>query len=196
MLRYLLGIFLVQIATIALVLLAPTDLQGANLLSLIIPLLVIGFVAAFWFSSLAHLMRKDELHRADKAFAKEREKIKVNAERAKTRVVKQAQKEVASEARTTHARANFKVGATFAAAIGMGGLMLLTQFLTIGLLMMATSGGALAGYVYRGRKETRLALPADASSITPRLVHATKSASKSIVKLIPPLLKREKKQAE
>jgi uncharacterized membrane protein YbhN (UPF0104 family) len=180
---------MVQLATVALVLLAPPNLQGISLLRLIVPLLVIGFVAAFWFSSLAHLLRKDELHKADKAFAKEREKIKVSAERAKTRVVKQAQKEVAKEARNTHAKANFKVGATFAAAIGVGALMLLTQFLTIGLLMMTTSGGALAGYLYRGRKQTRAALPSDNDS-NAKLIEA-----KSITKLLPPLLKRDKQKS-
>ncbi len=164
MLKYLFGILLVQAATVALVLLAPAGLYGIGLLRLIIPLAFIGFVAAFWFSSLAHHLRKDQLSKVNEKFAKEREHIRVNAERAKARVMKQAQKEVAKEARVTHAKANFKVGATFAGAIGMGALLLLTQFLTIGIVLLTTSGGALAGYVYRGRKQNRMALKTDASA--------------------------------
>ncbi|MEA1889267.1 MAG: hypothetical protein U9N50_05725 [Pseudomonadota bacterium] len=163
MLKYLFGILLVQIATVALVLLASPDLQGQGLLRLIIPLVFIGFVAAFWFSSLAHHLRKDHLFKANENFAKEREKINVNAERAKARVMKQAQKDVAKEAKVAHAKANFKVGATFAAAIGAGALMLMTQFLTIGIVLLATSGGALAGYLYRGRNEDRAVLNSDDS---------------------------------
>ncbi|MEE9350937.1 MAG: hypothetical protein V3U78_01650 [Thiotrichaceae bacterium] len=164
MFKYLLGIILVQIATVVLVLLAPPDLEGIGLLRLIIPIAFIGFVAAFWFSSLAHHLRKDHLNQASAKFAKEREHIRVNAERAKARVMKDAQKEVAKEARVTHAKANFKVGATFAGAIGLGALLLLTQFLTIGIVLLTTSGGALAGYVLRGRKENKVALEADNAS--------------------------------
>jgi len=158
MLKYLFGILLVQVVTVVLVLLAPPDLQGIGLLRLIIPLVFIGCVVAFWFSSMAHHLRKDELSQVNEKFAKERENIRVNAERAKARVMKQAQKEVAKEVRVTHAKANFKVGATFAGAIGFGALLLLTQFLTIGIILLTTSGGVLAGYLYRGRKESRVAM--------------------------------------
>lgn len=152
MLKYLSGILLVQIVTVVLVLLAPDDLQGLGILRLIIPLLFVGFMAAFWFSSMAHHLRKDELAKAKLRFAREREELKVKAERAKTRVVKQAQKDIAKEARSTHAKANFKVGASFAGAIGFGSLLLLTQFLTVGIVLLATSGGALGGYLYRGQR--------------------------------------------
>ncbi|CAA6823661.1 MAG: Unknown protein [uncultured Thiotrichaceae bacterium] len=152
MLKYLLGILLVQIVTVVLVLLAPSDLQGLGVLRLIIPLLFVSFITAFWFSSLAQHLRKDELARVKDKFAREREDLRVKAERAKTRVVKQAQQDIAKEARSTHAKANFKVGATFAGAVGFGSLLLLTQFLTIGVVLLATSGGALGGYLYRGKK--------------------------------------------
>ncbi len=187
MIKYLIGIFLVQIATVVLVLLAPPALEGIGLLRLAIPIVFIGFVAAFWFSSQAEHLRKDHLSKAHAHFAKEREKIKVNAERAKTRVVKAAQKEVAREARITHARANFKVGATFAAAIGAGALLLLTQFLTIGLLLMAMSGGAFAGYLFRGRKEARTAIASDDSGGDAKLVEGKSLTKKIFPKLLPKL---------
>ena len=153
MLKYFTAILLIQMITVVLVLLAPDDLQGIGWLRLALPLLLISVVAAFWFNSMASHLRKDHLARADRRFAKEREKIRVNAERAKTRVVKQAQKDIAREAKTTHAKASFKVGAAFAGAIGAGALMLLIGSMTLGLSILTTAGGALGGYLYRARKE-------------------------------------------
>lgn len=183
MLKYLLGILLVQVVTVVLVLLAPSDLRGLGILRLIIPLLFVGFMAAFWFSSMAQHLRKDELARAKEQFAREREDLKVKAERAKTRVVKQAQQDIAKEARSTHAKANFKVGATFAGAIGFGSLLLLTQFLTVGIILLATSGGALGGYLYRGK---RLKKALASSDNQPKII-----AQKPVAKIKPKLLKKK-----
>lgn len=160
MLKYLFGIVLVQAATVVVVLLAPADLQGAGLLRVIVPVLVIGFLAAFWFSSLAHHLRKDHLAKVSEQFARERENLRVNAERSKARAMKQAQKDIVKEARTAHAKANFKVGAAFAGVIGAGALLLLTQFLTVGIIALSTGAGALGGYLYRGRQEKAAALAA------------------------------------
>ena len=169
MLKYFSAILLIQVITVVLVLLAPDDLQGIGWLRLALPLLLICVVAAFWFNSMASHLRKDHLARADRRFAKEREKIRVNAERAKTRVVKQAQKDIAREAKTTHAKASFKVGAAFAGAIGAGALMLLIGSMTLGLSILTTAGGALGGYLYRARKEINskdaLAAPGEAKMI-------------------------------
>jgi hypothetical protein len=153
MFKFLPGILLIQAATITLVLLAPEELQGMGWLRLIVPILFISFVSAFWFYSMAEHRSKDHIAKVSNQFAKEREALKVNAERAKTRVVKQAQKDIAKEARITHAKANFKVGAAFAGALGAGALMLLTEFMTLGLLTMTTAGGALGGYLLRAKKE-------------------------------------------
>ena len=154
MIRFLLGIILVQIATVALVLLAP-ELHGFGWLRLFIPLLVIGFFAAFWFSSMAKHKTKDEVSAATEQHAREKEKIQLNAERAKTRLVKKTQEQIAKESRSAHNKANFKVGAAFAGTIGMGALMLLTELLTLGLLTISTAGGALGGYVWRSKKGSK-----------------------------------------
>ncbi len=153
MFRFLLGILLIQIATVALVMLAPENLQGIAWLRLLIPLLVVAFFSAFWFSSIATHKSKDDVSQLKAQHAQEREKIKINAERAKTRMMKKTQQQIAREAKLTHGKANFKVGATLAAAMGFGALMLLTEMLTLGIMTMTTAGGALGGYFYRGRKE-------------------------------------------
>jgi hypothetical protein len=166
MLKYLLGIILVQAATVIVVLLAPADLQGTGLLRVIVPVLVIGFLAAFWFTSMAHHLRKDHLARISEEFAREREKLRVNAERSKTRAMKQAQKDIAREVRTTHAKANFKVGAAFSGIIAVGALLMLTQFLTVGIIALSTAAGALGGYIYRSRQyKASLAPPAEGQLI-------------------------------
>ena len=155
MLKYFFGILAVQIATVALVLVAP-DLQGVGWLRLLIPLLVVGFFTAFWFNSIASHKSKDEVFEAKAEHAREREKIQLNAERAKTRLVKKTQQQIAKESKIAHSKANFKVGAAFAGTIGAGALMLLTELLTMGLLTISTAGGALGGYVMRARKESNL----------------------------------------
>ncbi len=155
MFRFLIGIVVIQLATIALVMLAPKDLQGIAWLRLLVPLFVVAIFSAFWFSSIANHKSKDDLSNLQAKHAQEREKLKVNAERAKTRMVKKTQQQISKEAKLTHGKANFKVGATLAGAMGFGALMLLTEMLTLGIMTITTAGGALGGYLYRGNKERK-----------------------------------------
>lgn len=104
--------------------------------------------------------RQDELLSLKESHAKEREKIRINAERAKHRVTKEAQKQVEKEIRRTSAKANFKVGAAVAGAIGIGGLLVLTQFVTLGVMVLTTAGGTMGGYLLRYKQErTKQSLP-------------------------------------
>ncbi len=155
MLRFLIGIIIIQIATVSLVLLAPDDLEGIAWLRLIVPLIVVAFFAAFWFASIANHKSKDDLSSLQAKYAKEREKLQVNAERAKTRIVKKTQQQIAKEAKLAHGKANFKVGATLAGAMGFGALMLLTEMFTLGIMTITTAGGALGGYLYRANKDRK-----------------------------------------
>lgn len=98
-------------------------------------------------------MRQDEILRLKEAHASEREKIRVSAERAKLRATKEAQKQVEKEIRRTSAKANFKVGAAVTGAIGLGGLLVLTQFVTLGAMVLTTAGGTLGGYLLRYKQE-------------------------------------------
>ena len=155
MIRFLIGIFIIQAATVALVMLAPDDLQGIAWLRLLIPLFVVAVFSAFWFSSIANHKSKDELSNLQARHAQEREKLQVNAERAKTRMMKKTQQQIAKEAKIVHGRASFKVGATLAGAMGFGALMLLTEMLTLGIMTITTAGGALGGYLYRANKDRK-----------------------------------------
>jgi len=186
MLKFIPGILLLQVITIALVLIAPADLANWGWLRLAIPVLIIGFLTAFWFGSIAAHQRKNEISRLNESHAKERETIRVNAERAKTKLVKQAQRKTLQEVRRSSRRANIKIGLAFAGAAGLGGLLILTQFMSLGLLTLTTVGGALGGYLLRIRQEKgKLHLPHKGQD-TPRVINATPNKTKQPTRIEPP----------
>lgn len=153
MLRYLPGILLLQLATVGITLLLEAPNDAKTWLILLIPVLLLGVFSAFWFASISKNKTQDEITKVSLSFAKERESLRVNAERAKTRLVEKTHKQIASEARKTHGKANFKVGAAFAAAVGAGVVMIAIEVMTLGLMTLTTAGGALGGYIARARKE-------------------------------------------
>jgi hypothetical protein len=153
MLKFICGILLLQAITIALVLIAPKDLANWGWLRLAIPVLIAGLLTAFWFGSIAARQRKDKISRLKELHAKERETIRVDAERAKSKLVKQAQHKTLQEVRRASRRANIKIGLAFAGAAGLGGVLILTQFMSLGILTLATVGGATGGYLLRIRQE-------------------------------------------
>jgi Flp pilus assembly protein TadB len=110
-------------------------------------------LTAFWFGSIAARQRKDKISRLKEHHAKERESIRVNAERAKREMVKQAQRKTLQEVKRASTRANIIIGLAFAGATGLGALLILTQFMTLGWLTLAAAGGALGGYLLRIRQE-------------------------------------------
>ena len=137
---------------------------------------VISFLAAFWFASAAGHFRKDALARVRENFSREREQIRIKAEREKTKVIKQSHQEIAKERSRAQNKANFKVGASVATAVGLGALMLLTQFVTIGLLTLTTAGGALGGYLFRARQDHAERLGAEPKRLGARIRRATRPA--------------------
>ncbi len=153
MLKFIPGVLLLQLITFALVVIAPDDLSNWGWLRLAAPILIAGFLTAFWFGSIAAYQRKDAIGRLKEDHAKERETIRVNAERAKTRLVKQTQQKAMREVRRSSRQSNIRVGLGFAAAAGLGSLLLLTQFVSVGLLVLTTAGGGLGGYLLRLRQD-------------------------------------------
>jgi hypothetical protein len=186
MLKFIPGVLLLQVITIALVLIAPADLQNWGWLQLVIPVLIAGFLTAFWFGSIAAHQNKDEMNRLKEHYAKERETIRVNAERAKSKLVKQAQRKTMREMRRSATRANIKIGLGFAGVTGLGGLLLLTQYMSLGLLTLTTVGGALAGYLLRIRQEReRVNLPPKRQDTT-RIINTIQNESKQSKRLKSP----------
>ena len=154
MLKYLLGILIIQAATVAMTLAAIKSDDQELWLSVLLLGLLITLVTAFWFASIAGHAKKDALANAKDEFSKEREKLRVNAERQKTRLLRKSHEEIRKETNRAHARSSFKLGAGFIGIVAAGSLMIFSQLLTLGLLTLAVGGGALGGYLMRVRQET------------------------------------------
>lgn len=154
LIRYLIGIFLLQGVTGLLVYTAlRTDWQNTWPLYLILGAAV-GTMAALWFSAIAGAGRHHVVARAAQRFSKEREQIRVKAEQQRI-------KDVSKIAKATRgglgAGMGLKSGVAVGGAVGLGVAMMLTQFVTLGLLTVATAGGAALGYGVRVRQEKLIA---------------------------------------
>ena len=154
LLKYLIGVLFVQGVTVLLVVTAfRTDLAQTGLLFLLLNL-AIGALTAFWFTSMAEGVRKQALTRAKEGFAREREKIRVQAEKDKTKEVRNSQRRVDREKQRAQQKGNIrKTGLMIGGAAGVGVFLVLTQFVTLGLLTLTTAGGAALGYGVRARQE-------------------------------------------
>lgn len=153
MFRYLPGILIVQIATVAMLLAGVKSGDPELWIAIGVLALIIGVVTAFWFGSIAGHIKKDAVARAREAFSLERENLRLNAERQKSRILKKSHAQLLKETNRVHARTSFKLGAGFIAIVAAGAFLIFSQFLTLGLLMLSTGGGALAGYLIRARQE-------------------------------------------
>jgi hypothetical protein len=153
LLKYLIGVLVVQGVTVLLVVTAyRTDLEKTGILFLMLNL-AIGALTAFWFTSMAEGTRKQALSRAKEGFAREREKIRVRAEKEKTKEVRNSQRQINREKSRARTGSNLKTGLMLGGAAGVGLVMVLTQFVTLGLLTLTTAGGAALGYGLRARQD-------------------------------------------
>ena len=158
MLKFLPGILLIQLITTGLIVLIFKWLENIEIvITLASFTLIVGFLTAFWFAAIARSMQKEQLSRMKDRHARDREKILLHAERDKASIATKSYQKIAQETQRIHSKANFKVAAAFTAAATVGGIMLVTQFITVGLMLMVGSGSGLAGYLMRIRQE-RLAL--------------------------------------
>lgn len=162
--RFFFAVFLIQLVTIGLFYAAMQAGLDHRQLILTIGLLELLFalLASFWLHAIARQHHQEQVDALKEAHAREREAIRVHAERQKTRFISRKQKEIARQQRRTETTANLKIGLIFTASILFGAAMLYTQLVTFGLLVLSTSGGALAGYLLRGRRLARtknMALP-------------------------------------
>jgi Flp pilus assembly protein TadB len=117
--------------------------------------LAAGFFASLWVASLSRSDRREAQMRAESKLAQERERHKRLSEKARVKAADTARKEGQREARRGRAGANIKLGGAVAGMVGLGVLLLLTQFLSLGVLLVSSSGGAVAGYLFRARQEAR-----------------------------------------
>lgn len=152
MLKFLPPLLVLQTFTASVWWLAP-HLHGWAWLGLAV-LASLGLIlTAAWVQSLAQQQCQATIATLKECHAQEREKLRVTAERAKQKVIREAQQTALQEVRQATAQANLKVGMAFAGAAGIAGLLLLTQFMLLGLVALAATGGAAGGYMLRLRQE-------------------------------------------
>jgi hypothetical protein len=155
LIRFLVGILLLQGVTGLLVYTAlNTDWQSTWPLFLLLGG-SIGVLVALWFSAMVGADRRHAVARASERFSKEREQIRVKAEQQRTKDVRTQERLAAKAAKGggLGRGLTLKSGARVGGAVGVGTAMLLTQFVTLGLLTIATAGGAALGYGVRARQE-------------------------------------------
>ncbi len=180
MFKFLRGILLVQLVTAGFVFAAVSKSEEVELVIMIIALsLLVAILVAFWFAGIARDMHKTEQSKMQEQHARDREQILVTAEREKADIAKESYQKIAKETNKAHAKANFKVGLAFAATAGAGGLMIFTQLVTVGMMVLIASGSGLAGYLARARQE-RLSKSKQIAASEARLINNENSAPKRL----------------
>lgn len=165
-LKFAIGVLLVQGATVLLVIAAQQANLGETWLLMLGLGLLIGMLAALWFSSIASHCSQHALARASEKFSKDRERIRRQSEKEKTREIKDSHRQLLRETRRVQSRSNMKLAVGLAGLATMGVALIFTQFMTLGLLALSSGGGALLGYAVRAR-QGRLAGKPDAGADTP-----------------------------
>lgn len=129
--------------------------------------------AALWLAALARGHSAAALLRAEGDLARERERQKRLTAEERAKAVERARRQVERETQRVRNRSNVKLYGAFAGIAGLGTLLLLTQFLSLGVLLISSSGGAVAGYLLRVRQEARRQTQLERED-APRLVPGTR----------------------
>ncbi|MCG6896425.1 MAG: hypothetical protein LJE61_03910 [Thiocapsa sp.] len=157
LIRFLIGIFLLQGVTGLLVYTALRTDWNATWPLFVLLAFSIGTLVAFWFNTIVAADRHRTVSRVSERFSKEREKIRVKAEQLRAKVGRDNARLQAKVRGRGAMGANLKTGVVVGGAVGLGVAMMLAQFVTLGLLTLTTAGGAALGYTARVRQEKRIA---------------------------------------
>jgi len=162
--KFLVGVFLLQAATALLLLtVQDADLQSSGWLVVALGILI-GVIAALWFSAIASHASLHSHARASEKFNRQRDRLRRQAEKEKTRELRDTHRQVLRETRRLQNRSTLKLGAALSGVAGLGVLLLFTQFMTLGLLAVSATGGALLGYGIRARQYPALGQRADSAA--------------------------------
>lgn len=181
--KFAIGILLVQGSTVLLVISAQkANLRETWLLMLGLGLLI-GLLAALWFSSVASHCNQRTLARASEKFNRQRDRIRRQSEKEKTREIKESHRQLLRETRRVQGRSNVKLGAALAGLATVGVALFFTQFMTLGLLALSLTGGALVGYGVRAHQNL---LPGKRHVISGATVEKIPDTEKAEI-LLPPV---------
>ena len=160
--KFLVGVVLLQ-GTTALLVISARDVDLFRNGWLVIALgLLIGVIAALWFSAITSHANEHSFVRASEKFNRQRDYIRRKAEKEKVKEIKDGHRQLLRESKRVQHRSTLKLGTAMAGIAGLGVLLLFTQFMTLGLLAVSATGGALLGYGIRARQYPAIERPADA----------------------------------
>jgi uncharacterized membrane protein len=150
--RFLAGILLVQVLTALQVVIALNSASIMVFISFGMLSLMLGLIAAVWFTILAaHPLQDTD------TLSPSSPKAETKGRRRKTK--KAGAKQNPEFDTTQNAAQTFKLSGIPSIAIviiaGLGTLILLSQLVTVSLLIFGTLGGVFVGYVWRLRQELR-----------------------------------------
>jgi hypothetical protein len=150
--KFLVGVFLLQGTTALLVISArDADLYQSGWLVVALGMLI-GVIAALWFSAITSHANAHSLVRASEKFNRQRDYLRRKAEKEKVREIKEGHRQLLRESKRVQHRSSWKLGSAMAGIATLGVLLLFTQFMTLGLLAVSATGGALLGYGIRARQ--------------------------------------------
>ena len=129
-------------------------------------ILLIGVIATLGFSAISSHECQHSYTRASEKFSRQRDRLRRQAEKEKTREIRESQRQILRETRRLQSRSSLKLGAALAGTAGLGVLLLFTQFMTLGLLAVSATGGALLGYGVRARQYPLAGQPAGNGTAT------------------------------
>ncbi|MFW2367191.1 MAG: hypothetical protein ACN4GW_12290 [Desulforhopalus sp.] len=183
MFKFLPGILLIQLVTAGLVIISIRWLQPQLIVVVVAFGIILAVLTTFWFGSIVRNMQNSTQAKLQAKYAQDREKILRRAERDKAKLTSKSYQQIEKAAQKARSKANFKVGVSFAIAIGVGGVMILSQLATVGMMVLVASGSGLAGYLVRVRQERLsckdfITLPR-AIQTTTKQVDAKKSVSEN-----------------
>lgn len=151
--KFLMGILIVQGATVLLVVTAQKTSLEQTVVFFVALGVTIGVLTALWFSSVADAAGRQALARAKESFSREREKIRVQAEQEKVKEVRNTQRQVEKEKRRAATGGNLKTGLVLGGAMSAGLVLMMTSFVSLGLVALSAASGAALGYGLRARQE-------------------------------------------
>ena len=165
--KYLVGAFLLQGATLLLVV-ATLDAGLQKNVWLVVALgILIGVIAALWFSAISSHASQHAFVRASEKFNRQRDRLRRQVDKEKTREIKDGHRLVLRETRRLQIRSTVKLGAAMTGVAGLGVLLLFTQFMTLGLLAVSATAGALLGYGVRARQYPALGRNNGSADVVP-----------------------------
>jgi Flp pilus assembly protein TadB len=154
MFKFLPGILLLQLVTAGLVFICVSWSQEPQLIFVVVVFgIIIAVLTTFWFGSIVRNIQNSTQAKLQAKHAQDREKIIRRAEREKAKVTSKSYQQIEKSAQKVRAKANVKAGASFAVAMGLGGIMIFSQLVTVGMMVLVAAGSGLAGYLIRVRQD-------------------------------------------